>query len=224
MTNNIVNSISSGRLSLKKQLISNKDLLFYYPLDEGGGDVAHDFSGNGFHGTLIANPNWVDGKKGKCLKFNGINQYVNTGIKRVNNNIKSISISLWIKTVQETAGEIIGNVSSSYFRMQLSNPSSLFRGQSATKALINTHTDIVNNNKWHHLCGIIENKMNHFYIDGVKKSVYTSDFLGNMGNANNILIGARPTGVVYFDGLIDEIYFYNRALSPSEVAILYNNT
>jgi hypothetical protein len=40
-------------------------------LDEGQGDVAYDSSGNGFHGKLVNNPAWVEGKSGKALQFSG---------------------------------------------------------------------------------------------------------------------------------------------------------
>ena len=43
--------------------------------DEGSGDSAKDSSGNGVDGVLIGDPEWVDGKFGKALKFDP-NKYV----------------------------------------------------------------------------------------------------------------------------------------------------
>src|SRR3989338_8863902 len=52
---------------------NNLGLLLYYPMNEGGGTVAGDFSGNGRNGTLAgtALPTWINGKFGKALQFVG---------------------------------------------------------------------------------------------------------------------------------------------------------
>ncbi len=44
--------------------------------DEGDGDVANDTSGNGNDGDLMVGPEWVDGRFGKAIQFNGNNQFV----------------------------------------------------------------------------------------------------------------------------------------------------
>lgn len=48
----------------------SEGLVLNFSFDEGSGDVAEDTSGNG-HDGKIDNPNWVDGKFGKALKFGG---------------------------------------------------------------------------------------------------------------------------------------------------------
>ncbi|MCE2401319.1 hypothetical protein J4G08_10575 [Candidatus Poribacteria bacterium] len=45
-------------------------LILYHAYDKGEGDIAEDISGSG-HDGKIDNPNWVDGKFGKSLQFNG---------------------------------------------------------------------------------------------------------------------------------------------------------
>ncbi len=42
-------------------------------LNEGEGDEAKDSSKSGDHGVLWKNPQWVDGRFGKALEFNGEN-------------------------------------------------------------------------------------------------------------------------------------------------------
>ena len=45
--------------------------------DESKGDTATDSSGNGNDGELVGNPEWVDGKFGNALEFDGTGSHVN---------------------------------------------------------------------------------------------------------------------------------------------------
>ena len=70
-------------------------------LDDAAGiwlfdEDANDSSGNNNHGTLVGNPQWVDGKFGKALKFNGTGDYVDTELN-TNDLSSPITISLRMK-------------------------------------------------------------------------------------------------------------------------------
>ena len=56
------------------------ELVAYYSLDEGAGEVVADGSGNGYDGTIEGDPTWVDGAPG----FNGALQFGTAGSDRVN--------------------------------------------------------------------------------------------------------------------------------------------
>ena len=51
--------------------IDLSDALGIYLFDEGEGKVAGDSSGNGSDGELMNDPQWVDGKFGTALQFDG---------------------------------------------------------------------------------------------------------------------------------------------------------
>jgi len=77
-------------------------------------------------------------------------------------------------------------------------------------------------NRWYHIVGTRSNSALIYYLDGVKIAQY------NINNVNpaydqNILmnIGKRNSGF-YHHGLIDDVYIYDRALSPNEIIILRN--
>ena len=61
------------------------------------------------------------------------------------------------------------------------------------------------------------------YIDGELKATQPLDGSVSIRNSTGISlgIGQMPTGGLYFDGLIDEVRLYNRALSPDEIGQLY---
>ena len=53
-------------------------LLVYWPFDEGAGSIVLDATGNGHDGTFNGAPQWVDGKYGKALHFDGVDDYIQT--------------------------------------------------------------------------------------------------------------------------------------------------
>ena len=61
------------------------------------------------------------------------------------------------------------------------------------------------------------------YVDGSPDSTYSSFPNPSASAASNLFIGADSAGQPYFfDGSIDDIYLYDRALSPAEVSTLYS--
>ena len=60
------------------------------------------------------------------------------------------------------------------------------------------------------------------FVDGVSQGVLQiSDTVGSIGNTNPLLIGSNDINSEFFDGSIDDIRIYNRALSSEEVNALY---
>jgi hypothetical protein len=72
----------------------------WWKMDEGEGDKAYDSSGNGNTGTLTTMdpPNdWVAGKFGKALDFDGTNDYISAGTAPTFDSTRQYSWSSWIK-------------------------------------------------------------------------------------------------------------------------------
>ena len=58
--------------SLSSAKIDPETAAGIWVLNEGEDDeIAEDISGNENHGTLVGEPEWVDGKIGEALSFNG---------------------------------------------------------------------------------------------------------------------------------------------------------
>ena len=79
--------------------IASAELVANWRLDDGSGTVAVDSSGNGHDGTLLLDPQWVEGKYGGALEFGGISgQRVEIegydGVLGTQNR----SVMAWVKT------------------------------------------------------------------------------------------------------------------------------
>jgi hypothetical protein len=76
--------------------------------------------------------------------------------------------------------------------------------------------------RWHHVAVVVKNTVTDFYVDGnlTDKSWGVPPLKGPAtGNGQPVLIGARDDGL-FFDGMIDDVRIYNRALTVEEIKAL----
>jgi len=199
------------------------NLVSYWQFDEGLGDIAYDSAGDN-DGTIYG-AQWTAGKIGDyALDFDGNNDYVETI-----NNVPSLpmgdhTITLWAK---------IDNISSSSVIIWAGDAKKWWCLSYASSAsLYYAHWDddviqtVVNSNetpsvgKWTHIAMRRDGSEYSMFIDGFKQSdteVVNNDFQG----VENILIGHG--GSYYFNGTIDDVRIYNRALSAEEIWQLYQD-
>jgi len=74
---------------------------------------------------------------------------------------------------------------------------------------------------WHHLVTTYDGSTMIFYVDGVKIGEVASSY--QIGSDNTLYFGAERQGVWPCNGNFDNAYFYSRAITPSEVSLLWNN-
>ena len=79
--------------------------------EEGQGSTAFDNSGHHNDGQLFGDFDWVGGKSGGALSFNGIDSYLQLPDELIYNTYP-ITISLWFKTL--SSGGILGYQSQEY--------------------------------------------------------------------------------------------------------------
>ena len=65
--------------------------------DGDEGDVATDSSSNGNDGILTNDPEWVDGKFGNALEFDGVLAYVDCGNGQSLDIAEAITIVAWVR-------------------------------------------------------------------------------------------------------------------------------
>ncbi len=77
-------------------------------------------------------------------------------------------------------------------------------------------------NKWYHVAAVLSNGNLKLYVDGEQKLDKTSGITSIHDGSSSVSIGAAYYGnTSYFNGKIDDIRIYNRALSDAEVKELY---
>jgi hypothetical protein len=199
---------------------STEGLVAYYALE---GD-ALDSSGNGLDGTMMGDPTFTAGAVGMAIDLNGDDQvdcgnpdgaFDITGQLTVATwvNIRSLP-QAWAPAVVkgEEAWRISTNSSMTSFHFGINYWQTANYG-------VNGSTE-VGMNEWHHVCGTYDGATITLYIDGVVDSTLAND-VGIGVSTDPLRIGANITYEDRFwDGLIDEVMVFNRALSSDEVTAL----
>jgi len=197
----------------------------YWKFDEIMGKSAFDSSGNGNNGT-ISGATWTAGKIGNALSFDGINGYVKAGNKaNLNINGNQITIEAWVypKSLSESyiVSKFNGDTVTSGYNLLITQSNIYFRlGDGKTRYQF-APSHGMSTNTWYHIVALYDGKSMKIYKNGLALPGSTS-FSGNISrNSNNVTIGQRVGNSYRWNGFIDEVKIYNRALSAAEVLADY---
>ncbi len=201
---------------------TNLGLVGYWPLNDGSGTLAADATGQGNTGTLTNGPTWTTGQIGQAITFDGTNDYVALPNLGFSGNVP-LTVSFWANANTNTAIQEPFSFGTSYatgIEIVRNYPSvgqiTCFC-QSGTQATTNYPSVGV----WHHIVGVSTGSVFSFYIDGALAA--STNVAVSVTNANYRIGASGPQSNVYpFDGKIDDVRIYNRALSAAEVTQLYN--
>jgi len=237
---NLENSDGQGEVFVSP--VNPQNLTLFLSFDEGSGTIAYDFSGNENNGTLYNGsticsgqdcPNWVDGKFGKALSFDGINDYVevllSSGLPIYYSS--AFSVEMWVKGAPQSGNYLYAEGNSSTdtptwgFYTQPVPPYNklkvIVRDDAGTIILDKTFTKVIFDNNWHHIV-YVDNQGNvSLYVDGTLDD--TATYVRGTLTLNKASIAAqsRTTVESFFNGTIDEVRIYNRALSEEEIKAEY---
>jgi hypothetical protein len=198
-----------------------------------------DTSGQGNTGSLVSmstTTSPVTGKIGQALQFNGSNSYISASASASLNNMSAITISAWIKPTAvngTTPPRILAkrtNGGTGWWDFGVDGSSTLFFdvNYSSTNLARNSATTVPLN-KWTHVVvawtGSSSASSIKLYINGAEVSYgATTDGAGSRlsDSAYDVVVGNWKSADRPFNGTLDDVRVYNRALSASEVQQLYN--
>ena len=210
-----------------------RGLAGYWLLNAGTGDKVFDLSGNGNDATLQGTaPSWSAGKFGSAVLLPGTDEYMKCGNSATVNPSFQVTVIVWFKWAGSTSQFLIAKgeqgvspFNNQYFLSTRTN--NVIRGHIYTTATGHTNIEsaiTVNDNKWHQVALTYDGSFVNLYIDGVLDAGAVAKTGTMVDNGIELTLGARITNVTptgFFDGLIDHVLLYNRALLPFEIALLY---
>ena len=211
-------------------------LVGYWSMDEGNGTTAYDSSGNNNNGGLNG-PQWTQGKVGGALSFDGVNDYVNAGNAASLDITQEITVEAWAKYIGNHAKSgdwdqffVVksGNYKEPFIFGFYANQATLYASHDGSAWDWEIHSGTygsTGDSGWHHFAFSIHKDFGaKLYIDGVLKGSDTSTGTLKSEPSFNLEIGRRAYGYRYFEGFIDEVRIYNRALSAEEIRFHYNRS
>jgi len=196
-------------------------LMAHWTFDEGKGDTTADISGNGNNATFQGNPEWVNGKFGKALKFDGnsILKVEDSDSVRVTD---AFTIALWAnpESGQSSWAKFICKQKVPYYpyAIQYDDSQGIFGTGNVNGQRYDTSPHLPNfPGEWHHLALVFNGESLILYKDG--EEVARNDSAKGKITQNNepVTIGGRADLSHPFKGILDDIRLYNRALSQKEI-------
>jgi Concanavalin A-like lectin/glucanases superfamily len=198
----------------------------------------NDSSGQGNHGTLTnmsTTTTPAPGKISQALNFDGTDDSVVVtadGTALDFDGGTAVSISAWVyidsyeatvPNIRNIAGRDTGFPAQYLLRLGDSGTQNRIQwvvGTAPTNENKLFATGTVGLNQWYHVVGTWDGTTQTIYINGVGNSQALSGVFTTTATA--FRIGTLNSANRFFDGKIDDVHVYNRALSDAEVKQLYN--
>ncbi|CCQ33126.1 dolichyl-diphosphooligosaccharide--protein glycosyltransferase [Halorhabdus tiamatea SARL4B] len=188
----------------------------HWSFEEGSGEWVYDQAG-GLHGR-IHGPEWVDGRNGPALAFEGQSDYVEAPIE----SLQEFTISLWAyptaldMTENNDFRHIVHTAGGSILIFEDNGRISFRLPGVGSDRLI---ADGIRTNRWQHVAITFDGTVRTVYLDGEQRA-RDEVSVGNLDWGGQIRLGNRfetPSEHGYA-GLLDDARIYDRVVSPAEMS------
>ena len=190
--------------------------------NETSGTSSADLTGNGHTATLVNSPAWVAGQYGNGLSFNGSNNAVTVGnASTLDFGASNFTLMMWTKRNALGGGaqrHLFSKCDATawqpgckelYFAGDVLNFGSYATGDITSVTIADT--------SWHHIAVVFTRATNtvQIYVDGTLRTTATQNLEAD--NAAHVLTLGNLNNSFPYSGLIDELRFYNQALTAAQV-------
>ena len=238
---NDVKDLAGNRIvgvSLVYQIVAPSCLLaasslLYMPFDSNEGSVVRDLSGMGNDASVVGAVWNTNGHSGGAIEFSGVNDgYLALNNNAIISNNTDFTLAAWVKRSTLTTKDYIiswrdsGNFNNGIYLDE--NKRILFElsNSAGVRYLVLTSKgnslEGVGDTDWHYIAAVRQGRAMRLYRDGVLVGTNENIFVGTLPNsANSFRIGGR-IGTDSFDGLLDGVIIFNRALNSIEIQDIYS--
>jgi energy-converting hydrogenase Eha subunit F len=207
----------------------------WWPAEANAADVVGGNHGTPFNGTTFST-----GEVGNAFTFNGTSSYVQIPNQPSLSFTNAFTIEFWYKDNGIPAGANAGIIAKRPFSGACNFGLTITGGSPASFLVYfldpqygsyqaSTYAGLPAAGAWHHLAAsynqsAAEQIEIRTFVDGLRvKTATLSGSLGRTVNNYPVYFGcSNPPGGEFFKGDLDEVTIYNRALTDSEVASIFN--
>ncbi|MCA9402288.1 MAG: DUF2341 domain-containing protein [Candidatus Omnitrophica bacterium] len=216
-------------------IVINDGLIGYWKFDDTATSSA-DSSGYGHTGSWSGNPTpstdrpLLKMRNRYSLDFNGSTDFINAGDQDIYRGLDELTLSVWVKQSATGPNQAVighwGNTTprdSRKFLIRINDgdiQGFVFTTEPAQEGGTFSTTDLTDD--WHHLALTWDGSTLRMYIDGaVSGTTFSGSGALNDTSQNNFYIGNDEGGSgTFFNGLLDDVRVYNRALTAVEIGRL----
>ncbi len=201
-----------------------------WTFEEGAGNDIHDVSGNSNDGDLIGGADWVDGKFGSALDFDGSSGHIEIPFDDSMNllNAGDFTMAAWFKpdgvpgenkeVFQQ--GDAGGTGRTWLFIASGGGEIGAYVGGGTTTSGINAEAG-----QWYHTAVVVTEGGGtdaiQLYVNGEPAGAVVA--LGMEDAEGPYFIGCHKDLTNFWDGVIDEVVLINKALNEAEARDLMDN-
>ena len=198
----------------------------WWPLNDGAGTKAKDIASDSYSGTLSASVTWDSTSLGTAPSWPGSDIDSDLGATWTDLGITggtTFSSSVWVYPT--APGGYVDNRGYIYAD---GNPPALGWRVYKTSGTVNlwinstaiTLAGALTIDAWNHVCHVLDGTNSIFYVNGT--AIDTSSFSDALTASGLVNLGNYSTTSRPFAGNIQNLRFYNRALTATEVSRLYS--
>lgn len=232
----LTNQVFTGSGTITVGSVAPGGPLAHWKFDEGRGTTANDATGAGNIGTLFHGPQWAsDETRASYLSFDGNDDRVSTLFTYALSESDDFTWSWWAN--QQSASDADRNALMVGNRYGGTGSEALefikfttTRGEFLNGSNLRYDYEDIVPGDWHHYTMVKTGNSYQWYLDGQPEgSPVTLAYSENDplpfnigGDDNDSTAGGQ--GNEHFEGFIDEVVLYDRALSAEEVALVMTTT
>ena len=195
------------------------DVVAAYAFNEGAGTTMADASGNGATGTINGATWTSQGRFGSALTFNGMNDWVTVNDANLLDLTAGMTLEAWVYPTATTGVRdiVVKEGASDIYNLYARN----WRGLPEANVLVSGSNRTAEGaalaaNVWTHVAGTYDGTTVRLYVNGVQ--VASAPVTAPISTSTGPLrIGGNSLWGEFFQGQIDEVRVYNRALSQAEI-------
>lgn len=211
---------------------TDSGLVAAYGFNEGGGLTAMDSSGNGHNGTLVNGPGWTEDP---AIEFDGDDDYIDLGTFDAGGT--ALTLAAWfnandLANCSSDDCRLISKSTSTaedahYFMLSTHREGSSTRlrfrlkTNGVTKTLVASSGHLLEG-QWTHAAAVYDGSEMRLYQDGELVGSTAKSGTISTSDSVSVWIGGNPTSptAMPWQGIIDEVRLYNRALTVNEIRAL----
>jgi hypothetical protein len=217
-------------------------LIAHYPFNGNANDESVNSNDGTVNGATLTNDRF--GNANSAYSFDGTNDYLDIG-QNPSLYSQNLTISAWFKrgstgtiqTILDTRDVDVGSKTYNYHFVLVDDKLYGVFGRTtwAWKEEMPANTPIIDTTDWHHAAMTVMGTTLTYYLDGSTDGSYDIvapinirvPLVDNVDNhvdigRFNVKAGYGGSPDFYWDGLMDDVRIYNRALSSTEITALYN--
>ena len=185
--------------------------------------------------TEFSNEGWIEGNYNSALDFDGVDDYVDIG-NDLGLGENALTVEVWVKYnawgvigssrhyVSDWNTWSVDNQKGFLLRTYQDNKNPQFIVADGVNYYGVSSSQELSLDTWYHIAGIFKaNEIFKIYVNGIERGSGSSPSKYEKESATQIYIGRSGINPGYFNGIIDQLAIYDRALTPEEIALHANS-